>query len=143
MSDVEQFVETTVKEMTAAGHALHSGDPQPWAAMWSTHEPVTIFGALLSAQTPAAVQKAFPAVAAHFHDSRKFEVEVVAAGVSGDLAYLVTFENSAASFDGGPVLPIRLRVTQVYRREDGRWRVVHRHGERDPQMVPAQLAGVR
>ena len=31
--------------------------------------------------------------------------------------------------DGGPVEPYTLRVTQVYRREDGQWKVVHRHGD--------------
>jgi ketosteroid isomerase-like protein len=25
-----------------------------------------------------------------------------------------------------------LRVTHVYRREDGEWRIVHRHGDRGP-----------
>jgi ketosteroid isomerase-like protein len=24
---------------------------------------------------------------------------------------------------------MRLRVTQIYRREDGDWRIVHRHGD--------------
>jgi ketosteroid isomerase-like protein len=34
------------------------------------------------------------------------------------------------SIDGVPVEPYTLRVTQVYRREDGEWKVVHRHGDR-------------
>jgi ketosteroid isomerase-like protein len=34
------------------------------------------------------------------------------------------------SIDGVPVEPYTLRVTQVYRREDGSWKVVHRHGDR-------------
>jgi hypothetical protein len=33
--------------------------------------------------------------------------------------------------DGGPVEPYILRVTQVYR-EDGEWKVVHRHGDQLP-----------
>jgi ketosteroid isomerase-like protein len=33
------------------------------------------------------------------------------------------------SIDGVPVEPYTLRVTQVYRREDGEWKVVHRHGD--------------
>jgi hypothetical protein len=28
-----------------------------------------------------------------------------------------------------PVFPYTVRVTYVYRREDGRWKIVHRHGD--------------
>jgi ketosteroid isomerase-like protein len=34
--------------------------------------------------------------------------------------------------DGGPVAPITLRVTHLYRREDGEWKIVHRHADRPP-----------
>jgi hypothetical protein len=34
-------------------------------------------------------------------------------------------------------------VKVICRREDGCRRLVHRYGERDPQFVPAQPAGVR
>jgi ketosteroid isomerase-like protein len=36
------------------------------------------------------------------------------------------------SVDGVPVEPYTLRVTQEYRREDGEWKVVHRHGDQLP-----------
>ena len=36
------------------------------------------------------------------------------------------------SVDGVPVEPYTLRATQVYRREDGDWKVVHRHGDQLP-----------
>jgi ketosteroid isomerase-like protein len=49
--------------------------------------------------------------------------------VSGDLAYTVELEHTSVSIDGVPVEPYTLRVTQVYRREDGEWKVVHRHGD--------------
>ena len=54
---------------------------------------------------------------------------MIAAGVSGDLAYTVGYEHSLASRDGGPARPNRLRVTHVYRRENGEWKIVHRHGD--------------
>ena len=60
---------------------------------------------------------------------RTYEYELLAAGASGDLAYTVGYENYEASRDGGPVTPNRLRVTHVYRRENGEWRIVHRHGD--------------
>jgi ketosteroid isomerase-like protein len=57
---------------------------------------------------------------------------VIAAGVSGDLAYIVGYEHSVVSRDGGPVQPYTLRTTHVYRREEGDWRIVHRHGDFPP-----------
>jgi ketosteroid isomerase-like protein len=59
-------------------------------------------------------------------------VELLAAGVSGDLAYTVELEHTSVSVDGVPVEPYTLRVTQVYRREDGEWKVIHRHGDQIP-----------
>jgi ketosteroid isomerase-like protein len=64
-----------------------------------------------------------------FSDCPAYEIEVVAAGASGDLAYLVAFEHTTASVNGAPPASYTLRVTTVFRREDGAWRVAHRHGD--------------
>jgi ketosteroid isomerase-like protein len=56
----------------------------------------------------------------------------VAAGVSGDLAYTVAVESASASVGGGPVRPLTNRATQVCRREDGEWKIVHRHSDQPP-----------
>ena len=39
------------------------------------------------------------------------------------------------SIDGEP-RTITLRATQVYRREDGEWKVVHRHADNVGQLIP-------
>jgi ketosteroid isomerase-like protein len=54
------------------------------------------------------------------------------AGVSGDLAYLVGFEHIANSVQGVPVEPYTLRVTHIFRREDGEWKIAHRHADYVP-----------
>jgi ketosteroid isomerase-like protein len=56
-------------------------------------------------------------------------MEIIAADVSGDLAYTVAIERHVTSINDAPVEPHALRVTQVYRRENGEWKVVHRHGD--------------
>jgi SnoaL-like domain len=53
----------------------------------------------------------------------------VAAGASGDLAYTLGYEHVVFSIDGGPVAPLTLRVTHLYRREDGEWKTIHRHAD--------------
>ena len=52
----------------------------------------------------------------------------VAFDVIGELAYTAGLEHSSVSVDGEPRSYV-LRATQVYRREDGEWKVVHRHGD--------------
>ena len=49
------------------------------------------------------------------------------------MAYTVGYEHTQASVDGTP-RTYSLRVTQVYRREGGDWKVAHRHADtvRDP-----------
>ena len=57
---------------------------------------------------------------------------------SGDLAYVVWLERSTAHFQGAAApVDLALRVTHVLRREDGTWRLVHRHGDAlHPQAPP-------
>ena len=58
--------------------------------------------------------------------------DVTAAGVSGDLGYVVGAEHSKASVGGEAPAPIALRVTLIFRREDGEWKEVHRHADPIP-----------
>jgi len=52
--------------------------------------------------------------------------------MSGDLAYVVGFEHIANSVVGVPVEPDTLRVTHVFRREHGEWKIAHRHADYVP-----------
>jgi len=132
-TELEEFLATALKRQIDADFALHDGDPEPRLAIWSENEPITLFGAGVPLETGrAGMEEVARWLAGHMSQSRRFEVELVAAEVSGDLAYTVGFEHSEYSYDGGPVQPAVLRVTHVYRREDGEWRIVHRHGDRPP-----------
>jgi ketosteroid isomerase-like protein len=75
------------------------------------------------------VSETFRWVASRFSNCTSFDLELIAAGTSGDLAYTVGYERSTRSLDGGPVEPSTLRVTHVYRRENGEWKIVHRHAD--------------
>jgi len=77
---------------------------------WSHHDPVTMLGARWAASGWDQVSEAFRWLASHFSNG-EFHLEVIAADLSGDLAYTVGHERARASFDSGPVDPIRLRVT--------------------------------
>src|SRR6266536_2609182 len=77
----------------------------------------------------AEIGPIFKRLEASFSNCTAYKNEVLAAGASGDLAYTVAFEHTTASVNGAPAQPYILRVTTIFRREDGDWKVVHRHGD--------------
>ncbi len=141
MSELEDFVSTTIARQIKAETAIHNGNPAPRLDMWSTKDPVTLFEAWGPCKDGTnEVTRISRWVASRFSNCSSYRYELVAAGVSGDLAYTVGYEDSSASVDGEPVKPSTLRVTHVYRRENGEWKIVHRHGDRLPvdQSPPAE-----
>jgi ketosteroid isomerase-like protein len=88
------------------------------------------------------VRKILRWLAARWSDRTDQRLDLVAAGVSGDLAYLVGFEHIANSVNGVPVEPHTLRVTHIFRREQGEWRIAHRHADHVPidQRLPGEAS---
>ena len=142
MTETDEFVATVLPGYLAAERALHDGDPEPRKALWSRTDPLTLFGAAVTGRGWDALSATFDWLGKSFSDCRSYENEVIAVEASGDLAYLVSIERSAVSIDGNP-RTYALRVTTIFRREDGQWRVVHRHG--DPhtadQTLESAIAG--
>ncbi|HET6625068.1 MAG TPA: nuclear transport factor 2 family protein [Nocardioidaceae bacterium] len=127
-SGTEAFVAEVGPLLRGEVAALHDGDLAPRLALWSRRDPVTLFGAWFTARGWSAVDAAFARLANTFRSSESLEYEVVAAGVSGDLGYVVAFEHSSVRTVDGQ-RSYTLRVTTVLRREEGAWKVVHRHGD--------------
>ena len=132
MSELDDFLAATLPRQLKAEEALHNGDVTPRLEMWSRQEPLTVFGALRGANGWDEVSQSFRWIASRFSNCTAFNFDLVAAGVSGDLAYTVGYERGSRSWDGGPVESTTLRVTHVYRRENGEWKVVHRHADPPP-----------
>jgi ketosteroid isomerase-like protein len=128
MSDRDDFLAWVESDLTAAERTLHDGDAAPRRALWSTREPVSVLGAWRNAVGQAEIDDLFAALEASFSNGTSFELEIVACDVVGDVAYTAAFEHISASVNGEP-RTYTLRATQVYRREDGQWRVAHRHGD--------------
>jgi ketosteroid isomerase-like protein len=125
--DFMHWFETTWHD---AELALHNGDAGPRNETWSTREPVTLFGAWLNATNADEARAVFRRLEEAFSDAVEGRIELVAHGVSGDLAYTVHREHTTTTVDGERRTYV-LRVTQVYRREDGTWKVVHRHADNE------------
>ena len=128
MDDRDKFVSWVKSALYDAERALHDGDAGPRRRLWSRNEPVSVLGAWRNAHGQAELDELFASLARSFSDCTSYEFELLAYDVVGDMAYTAGLEHTSASVDGEP-RSYTLRATQVYRREDGAWRVAHRHGD--------------
>jgi ketosteroid isomerase-like protein len=132
MNERDEFLDWVGSRLKDAETALHNGDAGPRFEIWSTNEPVTVLGAWKSATGQREVGELFRLLEDSFSDCTSYAHDVVAADVSGDMAYTVGYEHTSASINGEP-RTYTLRATQVYRREDGEWKVAHRHADTVPE----------
>ena len=129
MTETEQFLADLTPRLTEAEIALHNGDAGARIAMWSRTEPLTLFGAAMSGRRWEEIAAIFDALGKQFSNCLAYENEIVAAEAHGDLAYTVALEHITASINGEEPTPYVLRATTIFRRENGEWRAVHRHGD--------------
>jgi ketosteroid isomerase-like protein len=128
MTDREEFLAWVNTTLYDAERALHNGETTPRRALWSRNEPVSVLGAWRNANGQQELDELFTSLAKSFSDCTSFAFELLAYDVVGEMAYTAGFEHTWASVDGQP-RTYTLRATQVYRREQGEWRVAHRHGD--------------
>jgi ketosteroid isomerase-like protein len=130
VNEVDEFRSTILARHIEAERSFVHGDPQPRMELWSRRDPVTLFGAIgMSESGWDQLSKTFAWVVSRFSQVSDFRIDIEQVGVSGDLAYVLWFERFNGSIAGRPVEPVTVRVTHVYRREKGGWKVVHRHAD--------------
>lgn len=134
MNELEDFLNSILPRQIKAEEAIHNGDVSPRLDMWSTKDPVTLFGAFGPCNSGTdEVTRTFKWVASIFSNCIYFNFELLAADVRGDLAYTVGYEHSIRSVRGGPNESSNLRVTHIYRKEKDDWKIVHRHADFVPE----------
>jgi ketosteroid isomerase-like protein len=116
------------------------GNPEPLKMVYSHREDVSLanpFGPPVRGweQAAATIERA----ASNYKDGESVGFENVAKYVTPELAYIVEVERYKAKVGGGEELaPISLRVTSIFRREDGVWKIVHRHADPITTAQPAE-----
>jgi len=128
MTDGDDFLQWVETRLYEAELALHNGDAAPRRALWSRKEPVSVLGAWRNAHSQVELNELFTALAESFSDCTSYQFELQAYDVAGDMAYTAGLEHTSARVDGQQ-RSYTLRATQVYRREDGMWKVAHRHAD--------------
>jgi ketosteroid isomerase-like protein len=135
-------LEEAIQESHAALGAISSGDVEPYMALYSDGDDITLgnpFGPFVRGRE--AVRGAGQRAASRYRDGQVAGFERVATHVSDGLACVVEVERFQAKVGGSDTpASISLRVTSVYREEGGLWRLVHRHA--DPITTPQPAESV-
>jgi ketosteroid isomerase-like protein len=124
-------------ECQAALGELVEGRPEAFKAVWSHADDVTIMGAF------GGFERGWPSVAQRLDwasagiGATGRSVENVLTVVGQDLACTVDLEHMERTHDGRTYHRV-LRCTQVYRREDGMWKVLVRHADELAEQDPLQ-----
>lgn len=127
MSDFDTYLQTR----KAASDAFLAGDTGPLSDVSVTSGSASILGPAGTVVTGVAeVAAANAAGASRFTGGETNTFETVDSGVDGDLAYWVGVQRSVVRVEGQDVpVPFDLRLTELFRREDGAWKLFHRHAD--------------
>ena len=129
-------LDSAIEQSHFACGEIVKGNPEPFGVLYSHREDVTIgnpFGPF--ARGWQAVAETVAAAALRYREGEIVGFEPIARHVTDDLAGLVEVERYRAKVGGNDDLAaISLRVTSIFRPEDGTWKLVHRHA--DPITTP-------
>jgi ketosteroid isomerase-like protein len=129
-------LEDAIKQCHRDLATLLNGDASAWRETFSQRGDVTLgnpFGPFVRGIDD--VMSTAQAAADRYRDGEIVDFERVGTYVSEELACIAEVERFRARVGGSDsVANIALRVTSAFRREDGVWRLVHRHA--DPITTP-------
>lgn len=134
--------ELPLDEYHRAGLEITNGNPEVYKSLYSRSDDVTLanpFG------TPVRgwdnVSATLDRASENYRDGEVVGFENVVTTMADDLAYIVEIESYRARVGGAPdMTPVSVRVTSIFRCEEGVWKLVHRHadpitGPRAPKSV--------
>jgi ketosteroid isomerase-like protein len=139
MTTVEDLDQVIERCQLALGEFV-KGDPEPMKEMFSHREDVSLANPLgPPARGWGEVADTMDRAASNLRDGAMVAFEDVVKYVTPELAYTVWLERQQARVAGRrDVTPFVLRVTMIYRPEDGTWKVMHRHADTVTTPRPAE-----
>ncbi len=131
-------IQQAFEQITVATQQFYAGDPEPFKALWSQGDDVTIFGGWGAYERGwAQVEKRLEWAASRYRVGNG-TVEALGMDESGDLGYIIYLEKGQVQVEGSDgYRPMVLRVTHIYRREATAWKIMHRHADAVAQKVEA------
>ncbi len=127
VGDLDQAVE----QCQQALREFVKGNPEPMQMMFSHQDDVTLANPIAPPargweQVAATTERA----ASQVRDGEITGFATVAKYVTAELAYIVWIERNKGKLGGrNDTVLFPLRVTTIFRPEDGTWKIVHRHAD--------------
>jgi ketosteroid isomerase-like protein len=130
----ENEVHKASEQFYAALNRMVKGDAGSLSEIWSHNADVTAMHPIGGRQVGwDKVRESFQQVAQIASEGKvKLEDQIIQA--TGDLAYELGVERGQATLAGQQVT-LDQRVTNIYRRETGVWKIVHHHTDVSPAML--------
>ena len=130
----EQEVRKASAQFYAALNLMANGNARALSDVWSHGSAVTTMHPIGGRQVGwDEVRGSWEQVAQAASDG-KVELKDQLIRVSGDLAYELGVEHVEFKL-GGHKVSGQIRVTNIYQREAGAWKIVHHHTDLSPAMV--------
>jgi proline iminopeptidase len=124
-------LEAMLARVDAAQVELQNGRAAEFKSLWSQGDDTTLsggFGGKIE-KGWGAISQRLDWVGTQFSNGAHAHTRI-ASGVSGDLGYVVQLEHISFQVPGQESLSARdYRVTMIFRREAGQWRILHRHAD--------------
>lgn len=120
--------------------AFTKGAAGPLLALYSQRDDVVIANPFGPAQRGwSAARDTMARAAENYRDGRALGFDRITTFATPELATIHELERFEAKVGGSEeVTPLTLRCTSVFRREDGGWKVVHRHADPIARVRPAE-----
>ncbi len=116
------------------------GNNKPLEQLYSRRDDVTLgnpFGPFVRGFDEVA--ETMERAATYYRDGKAVGFDLVAKEVTRDLAFVVEVERVRSKIGGSEEeTPVSLRVTSIFRNEDGEWKLLHRHADPITSSRPAQ-----
>jgi ketosteroid isomerase-like protein len=133
MSAKEEVLQAS-RQFYSALNRMLKGDTGPLANIWSHHPGVSTMHPIGGRETGwEKVAESFKNVAG-IASGGEVALTDQRIEADGDMAYEVGIEKGQGTLNGRKVA-IEHRVTNVYRKEAGAWKIVHHHTDISPAMV--------
>ncbi|MFC6952596.1 YybH family protein [Halorubellus litoreus] len=130
----EDDVRAASDRFYGALEAMANGDASSMADIWSHADDVTTMHPIGGREEGwAAVNESWTGVASASTDGTITRGDQRIC-VVGDGAYELCTESASMTFAGEPV-SLETRATNVYRKEDGEWKIVHHHADLDAEFA--------
>ena len=134
-------LDEVVEQYHLALNEFFKGNPEPLKSFFSHRDDVTLANPFvgLPARGWERVAATLEHASSQFTDGENVGFETVAKHVSAEFAYVLLIERDKVKVGiSEDRTPSALRVTMIFRPEDGTWKVVHRHADSITTPQPAE-----